>query len=184
VAHYGAGTTAALGILGHGSPERAARRPQRQADAYPGFGRQVLPCLELVTTVATLAEFRLLQKATTSPPAPGDSWLGEAIVHGEDIRRPLRIRHEYPLPTVIQALEFYSRSNALIGGKKRIAGLTLKATDAVGRTAPGRWSRVRPLPCCSPRPGAESPWGAEPRSPLTGKPAAVVPCSGPRYGWV
>src|SRR4051812_47212224 len=41
---------------------------------------------------ATLAEFRRVQDATTSPPGPKDSWLGEALVHSEDIRRPLGIK--------------------------------------------------------------------------------------------
>jgi uncharacterized protein (TIGR03083 family) len=78
---------------------------------------------------STLAEFRSLLSATSSPPGPGDTWLGEAIVHGEDIRRPLGIRHTYPGSSVLQAIEFYAKSNAIIGGKKRVAGLTLTATD-------------------------------------------------------
>ena len=79
---------------------------------------------------ATLAAFRQVQMSTTAPPGPGDTWLGETLVHSEDIRRPLGIAHSYPLAWVTRATEFYARSNALIGGKKRVAGLTLKATDA------------------------------------------------------
>jgi len=30
---------------------------------------------------------------------PRTSWLGEAFVHGEDIRRPLGIPRTYPVPT-------------------------------------------------------------------------------------
>jgi uncharacterized protein (TIGR03083 family) len=78
---------------------------------------------------ATLTAFRAVQSATSSPPGPRDSWLGETLVHAEDIRRPLGITHEYPLPWVTRALEFYAGSNTLIGGKRRVAGLTLKATD-------------------------------------------------------
>lgn len=78
---------------------------------------------------ATLSSFRGAQRRTTSPPGPKETWLGEAFVHGEDIRRPLGIAHEYPLPEVARTLEFYARSNAIIGGKTRIAGLTLTATD-------------------------------------------------------
>jgi uncharacterized protein (TIGR03083 family) len=78
---------------------------------------------------ATLAAFRSAQSRTSSPPGPKDTWLGEAIVHGEDIRRPLNIPHSYPLPDVTRALAFYARSNAIIGGKSRVAGLTMKATD-------------------------------------------------------
>jgi uncharacterized protein (TIGR03083 family) len=78
---------------------------------------------------ATLAAFRSAQLRTSAPPGPKDTWLGEAFVHGEDIRRPLGIPHAYPLPEVVRAVAFYAKSNAIIGGRNRIAGLTLKATD-------------------------------------------------------
>jgi hypothetical protein len=58
------------------------------------------------------------------------SWLGEAFVHGEDIRRPLGIVRAYPLEAVVLAIEFYARSNLVIGGRDRIAGLRLNAEDA------------------------------------------------------
>jgi len=79
--------------------------------------------------VVTLAAFREVQLSTKAPPGPGDTWLGETLVHSEDIRRPLGIAHSYPLAWVARATEFYAKSNALIGGKKRVAGLTLQATD-------------------------------------------------------
>jgi uncharacterized protein (TIGR03083 family) len=78
---------------------------------------------------ATLAAFRATQSRTSAPPGPKDTWLGEALVHGEDIRRPLGIAHDYPLAEVTRAITFYSKSNAIIGGKSRVAGLTLKASD-------------------------------------------------------
>jgi uncharacterized protein (TIGR03083 family) len=78
---------------------------------------------------ATLAAFRAAHDRTTSPPGPKETWLGEAFVHGEDIRRPLGISRDYPLPEVGRALGLYTRSNAIIGGKKRVAGLNLRATD-------------------------------------------------------
>jgi uncharacterized protein (TIGR03083 family) len=77
----------------------------------------------------TLANFRTIQHSTSAPPGPKESWLGEAIVHSEDIRRPLGIRHEYPADALRQVADFYKNSNALIGTKSRIAGLTLTATD-------------------------------------------------------
>ena len=76
-----------------------------------------------------LARYRAVETATTSPPGPKLSWLGETLVHAEDIRRPLGISHSYPLEAVTSLVAFYAGSNALIGGKKRVAGLTLKATD-------------------------------------------------------
>ena len=79
---------------------------------------------------ATLERFRAAKDRTSAPPGPKTSWLGEAIVHSEDIRRPLGIRRDYPVDAVLKVLDFYKGSNALLGTKSRIAGLTLKATDA------------------------------------------------------
>ena len=77
----------------------------------------------------TLRRFGDHADASTHPPGPVDSWLGETIVHSEDIRRPLGITHSYPLDAVTRVADFYRKSNLLIGGKKRAAGLTLRATD-------------------------------------------------------
>jgi uncharacterized protein (TIGR03083 family) len=84
-----------------------------------------------------LAAFRALMNATTHPPGPVDAMLGEVIVHSEDIRRPLFIIREYPESSVTKAADFYKRSNLIVGGKKRIEGLRLRATDADWSTGDG-----------------------------------------------
>lgn len=81
-------------------------------------------------SAATLAGFRAIQHSTSSPPGPTTSWLGEAIVHAEDIRRPLGIAHTYDSESVREVADFYKGSNLLIGTKNRITGLALRATDA------------------------------------------------------
>lgn len=78
---------------------------------------------------ATLAAFRASEGRTSAPPGPKDTWLGEAFVHGEDIRRPLGITHDYPHEFVARAVAFYAKSNAIIGGRDRVAGLTMRASD-------------------------------------------------------
>lgn len=78
---------------------------------------------------ATLAAFRAVQTRTSAPPGPKDTWLGEAFVHGEDIRRALGIKHTYPADMVARTVAFYAKSNAIIGGRDRVAGVTLKASD-------------------------------------------------------
>jgi uncharacterized protein (TIGR03083 family) len=77
----------------------------------------------------TLAEFHQLVTATTAPPGPTDSWLGETVIHGEDIRRPLGIHHAHPMAALTRVADFYKRSNLLLGTKQRIAGVQLQATD-------------------------------------------------------
>ncbi len=81
------------------------------------------------TPAETLEHFRAQQHSTSSPPGPKLSWLGETIVHAEDIRRPLGIRHSYDTADLSALMDFYKGSNALIGTKDRIAGLTLVASD-------------------------------------------------------
>jgi uncharacterized protein (TIGR03083 family) len=78
---------------------------------------------------ATLAAYRAAEPRETAPPGPKDTWLGEIFAHGEDIRRPLGITHSYPLPEVVRVIALYAKSNTIIGGKTRVAGLTLKAAD-------------------------------------------------------
>jgi uncharacterized protein (TIGR03083 family) len=78
----------------------------------------------------TMARFEAVLTSVKHPPGPADTWLGETIVHAEDIRRPLGIVHHYPTDAVVQVASFYQGSNLLIGSKRRIEGLTLRATDA------------------------------------------------------
>jgi uncharacterized protein (TIGR03083 family) len=86
---------------------------------------------ETAGTVADqLDAFRGMVSSTSAPPGPVDSWLGETIVHSEDIRRPLGISHTYPMAAVTRLASFYSGSDPLIGSKTRIAGMTLRASDA------------------------------------------------------
>lgn len=81
------------------------------------------------TPAETLAAFRAHVGDSTAPPGPVDSWLGETIVHSQDIRRPLGIAHDYSPEALVRVAEFYRGSNLLIGTKRRIEGLALTATD-------------------------------------------------------
>lgn len=83
------------------------------------------------TPAETLDRLRAVARRRTTPPAPLDSRLVEEIVHGEDIRRPLGLRHDYPTETVERALAHQLRTSVgLGGGRQRAAGLRLVATDA------------------------------------------------------
>jgi uncharacterized protein (TIGR03083 family) len=82
------------------------------------------------TTADTLARFEAVVASVKHPPGPADTMLGETIIHAEDIRRPLGIRHDYPAGAVVRVADFFKNSNLLIGAKRRIDGLALRATDA------------------------------------------------------
>jgi uncharacterized protein (TIGR03083 family) len=77
----------------------------------------------------TMNNFEAVVPSVKHPPGPADTWLGETIVHAEDIRRPLGIQRSYPTEAVARVADFYKGSNLLIGSKRRIEGLTLRATD-------------------------------------------------------
>ena len=85
----------------------------------------------------TLANFESVVTSVKHPPGPTQTWLGETIVHSEDIRRALGIQHAYPTGAVVTVADFYKGSNLLIGSKNRIGGLTLRATDAQWSTGTG-----------------------------------------------
>jgi uncharacterized protein (TIGR03083 family) len=89
------------------------------------------------TPAETLDRFAAEIDSSTHPPGPNDSWLGETLVHAEDIRRPLGIAHAYPLEAAVQVANFYKGSNLIIGAKNRIDGLRLVATDVDWRHGDG-----------------------------------------------
>jgi uncharacterized protein (TIGR03083 family) len=66
---------------------------------------------------------------TNHPPAPVMAMLGEIVVHGQDIRRPLGLEHRSPEGALVAIADSWKNSNLLIGAKRRIAGLRLRATD-------------------------------------------------------
>ncbi|HVA04531.1 MAG TPA: maleylpyruvate isomerase family mycothiol-dependent enzyme [Acidimicrobiales bacterium] len=74
---------------------------------------------------------RLRARTTTTnhPPGPVSAMLGEIVVHGEDIRRPLGVHAKIATDAVVGCLEMYKSANFPVGTKKRIAGLRLSATD-------------------------------------------------------
>jgi uncharacterized protein (TIGR03083 family) len=77
-----------------------------------------------------LRRFREVVSRSSSPPGPKVTWLGEVIIHGEDIRRPLGITASHDPEHVAAVADFYKGSNLIIGAKKRVDGVTLTATDA------------------------------------------------------
>ena len=97
---------------------------------FPRFTEDGIEAHRGASPIETLANFRKQQNSTKSPPGPKATWLGETIIHAEDIRRPLGIKHTYSADAVRQVLDFYKNSDTLIRARSRIAGLTLLATDS------------------------------------------------------
>jgi uncharacterized protein (TIGR03083 family) len=89
------------------------------------------------TPAETLARFRSVVTSTVNPPLPAVAMLGETIVHGEDIRRPLAIHRDYPITTLTQLANYYQGSDLVVPAKKRITGLQLQASDGPFATGSG-----------------------------------------------
>ncbi len=92
------------------------------------------------TPAETLAAFCRVITSTTKPPLPIVAMLGETIVHGEDIRRPLGIERDYPVTTLTTAADYYQGSDMPVLSRGRVRGLHLTATD--GPFAAGAGPRV------------------------------------------
>jgi uncharacterized protein (TIGR03083 family) len=89
------------------------------------------------TATETLDRFRRVTSSTTKPPLPVVAMLGEVVVHGQDIRRPLGIGRDHPVEALTQVAEYYAGSNLLLPAKKQISGLRLVATDGPFATGSG-----------------------------------------------
>lgn len=72
---------------------------------------------------------RARTSTTNHPPAPVMAMLGEIVVHGQDIRRPLGLKYRPPEAALTAVADSWKNSNLLIGTKRRISGLRLRATD-------------------------------------------------------
>lgn len=89
------------------------------------------------TPAETLERFCRVATSTIRPPLPTAAMLGEAIVHAEDIRRPLSIRRDYPITTLTRLADYYQGSDLVVLAKGRIAGLRLEASDGPFATGSG-----------------------------------------------
>ena len=85
----------------------------------------------------TLDRFRSTITSRTSPPLPALALLGEMVVHGEDIRRPLGLKRYYPPSTLAAVLGYYAGTDQVVIARKRVRGLRLQADDADTSTGHG-----------------------------------------------
>jgi uncharacterized protein (TIGR03083 family) len=114
-------------------PDDPHRLPGRPARARFDFDRQNAAGVARWrgrTPEETLDHLREVLTRTTTPPAPLASRIVEEVVHGEDVRRPLGIRRDYPVDAVEEALRLQVRTPASFGGARElVAGLRLVADE-------------------------------------------------------
>ena len=89
------------------------------------------------TPAETLERFRRIVTSTTSAPGPTAAWLGEIVVHAQDIRRPLGLVRMPQIGAVTEVARFYARRNFTVAGRTAIEGLRVEATDGPFATGAG-----------------------------------------------
>lgn len=77
----------------------------------------------------TLRQFGGTSTSRTKAPIPVVAMLGEIVVHGEDIRRPLGIGRAHPDGVLERVAGFYAGSDLMLPSATRARGLRLRATD-------------------------------------------------------
>src|SRR3954451_23536290 len=75
------------------------------------------------------ARFGEILDSNRKPPGPAYVALGEVMVHGEDIRRPLGATGAHSPDALVTLAELYKKTGAPLRAKKRVAGLSMRATD-------------------------------------------------------
>lgn len=81
------------------------------------------------TPAETLHNFEAVIDATTAPSGDTAAYLGEVLVHGQDIRYPLGISTEPDVEALTAVAEFYARRNFTVASKTLASGLRMQATD-------------------------------------------------------
>ena len=81
------------------------------------------------TPAETRETFRRSIASTIAPAKAYTALLGETVVHGQDIARPLGITLEPAPEAVAKVARFYARKDFAVNSKTLVAGLTLRADD-------------------------------------------------------
>lgn len=89
------------------------------------------------TPEETLRRFRSVVAGPAGPTGHTAAWLGEIVVHSEDIRRPLGLVRTPPVATTTAVARFFASRDFTVASKTAIAGLRLEATDGPFTTGSG-----------------------------------------------
>lgn len=85
----------------------------------------------------TLDRFRAVVADTTAASGHTPAWLGEVVVHAQDIRRPLGLPRLPGIAALTAVAEFFVGRDFTVPGKTAAAGLRLEATDGPFRHGDG-----------------------------------------------
>ncbi|RDD91198.1 maleylpyruvate isomerase family mycothiol-dependent enzyme [Streptomyces parvulus] len=85
----------------------------------------------------TLRRFREVVTGPAGPTGHTAAWLGEIVVHSEDIRRPLGLVRTPPVATTTAVARFFAGRDFTVASRTVIAGLRVEATDGPFTTGSG-----------------------------------------------
>ncbi|TDP42116.1 maleylpyruvate isomerase family mycothiol-dependent enzyme [Nocardia ignorata] len=81
------------------------------------------------TPAETLDGFRAVVDSTTAPSGDTAAWLGEIVVHAQDIRSPLGLTTTPSIEATTAVAEFFAGRDFTVPSRTLIEGLRLEATD-------------------------------------------------------
>ncbi|MGC5054748.1 maleylpyruvate isomerase family mycothiol-dependent enzyme [Micromonospora sp. DT48] len=81
------------------------------------------------TPAETLAKFRAIIPSTTAPMGNPAAWLGEVVVHGQDIRRSLDLPGGPSVEAATTVARFFVAKNFAVNSRNVATGLRWEATD-------------------------------------------------------
>ncbi len=81
------------------------------------------------TPEETLERFRRVVDSTTSPSGHIPAYLGEVLVHSQDIRQPLGLSRTPSVKALIPVAEFFAERDFAVNSHSLVKGLSLRAVD-------------------------------------------------------
>ena len=89
------------------------------------------------TPAETLDRFHAIIGSTTAPSGHTPAYLGEVVVHAQDIRQPLGLPRTPDVDALTPAADFFARRNFAVASRTTVAGLQLRADDGPFATSTG-----------------------------------------------
>ena len=81
------------------------------------------------TPAETLDRFRAVVTSTTAPSAHISAYLGEVVVHAQDIRHPLGLARTPSVDALTPVARFFARRDFAVASRTHVADLQLRADD-------------------------------------------------------
>jgi hypothetical protein len=89
------------------------------------------------TPAETLDLFLAIIASTTAPSGHTPAYLGEVVVHAQDIRQPLGLSRTPDVEALTPIAGFFARRNFTVASRTTVAGLQLRADDGPFATSTG-----------------------------------------------